>query len=206
MDDQHERVRRGYDALADAYQTSRADTLPDIEIVDRFVDALPDGATVFDAGCGAGQPVTTALREHGLDPVGLDISFEQVRLARQNVPEGRFVQGDLTALPYHPAQFDAAVAFYSVIHVPRDRHGTVYGELHRVLTGGGLLLVTVGIEAWEGHNPDWLDTGVEMLWSFPSIETSIDLLGDAGFTILDRCTVDDSLGGEYAMLLVRAER
>ncbi|MFB6299739.1 MAG: class I SAM-dependent methyltransferase [Halobacteriales archaeon] len=203
MEDQHERVRRGYDMIAEVYRTSRADELPDSGIVEEFIDTLPDGARVLDAGCGAGEPVTVTLHERGLDPVGLDISREQVRLARRTVPTGAVVQGDLTALPFCAGQFDAAVAFYSIIHVAREYHSTVYRELNRVLIDGGFVLVTVGIEAWEGSNPDWLDTGAEMLWSFPSLTESIDLIEKAGFDVVDQSTLDDSLGSEYALVLAR---
>ena len=46
----------------------------------------------------------------------------QLAIARENAPRARFVRADMTEVDFAPESFDAVVAFYSIIHVPRDEH------------------------------------------------------------------------------------
>jgi|AntDeeMetagen134_2_1112570.scaffolds.fasta_scaffold02493_3 SAM-dependent methyltransferase len=202
MTDRKDAIRRAYDAIADDYLAERSAEPPATALLDDFADRLPTGARVLDAGCGAGTPFTKRLTA-SLAVIGVDFSIEQVRRARENVPGAHFVQGDMTRLAFAADSFDAVCALYSLIHVPMDDHPRVVRELHRVLRPGGLALLSVGSEEWDGSNPDWLDTGVEMYWSFPDSETSIDHLTDAGFEMLERHTVKDELGGAFPILLVK---
>jgi SAM-dependent methyltransferase len=201
MTDRKDAIRRAYDAIADDYLDERSDEPPATPLLDDFADRLPAGARVLDDGCGAGTPVAARLAA-SLAVVGVDFSIEQVRRARENISEACFAQGDMTHLAFAADSFNAVCALYSLIHVLMDDHRRVAREFHRVLRPGGLALLSVGSEEWEGSNPDWLDTGVKMHWSFPDPETSIDYLNDAGFEILERHTVEDELGGSFPILLV----
>ena len=202
MTDRKNAIRRAYDAIADDYLAERSAEPPVTPLLDDFADRLPAGARLLDAGCGAGTPVAERLAA-SLAVVGIDFSIEQVRRARENVPEARFAQGDMTHLAFADDAFDAVSALYSLIHVPMDDHRRVAREFHRVVRPGGLALLSIGSEEWEGSNPDWLDTGVEMRWSFPDPAASIDHLSDAGFEVLEQQTVEDELGGAFPVLLVR---
>ncbi|WP_411964673.1 class I SAM-dependent methyltransferase [Haloferax sp. YSMS24] len=202
MTDQRRTVRDGYDDLAETYLEARNE---DPEwVLTELTNRLEPGARVLDAGCGQGVPVTTALSTD-FDTVGLDFSRAQLRLARTNVPGVALLQGDMTALPFQTESFDAIAAFYSLIHVPIPEHEDVISEFARVLTPGGYLLCTVGGDAWEGSNTDWLDSGVEMQWSFPSIEETYETLEAVGFDIVDEFVVDDELGSEYPFVLARVD-
>lgn len=203
MTDQRDAVRRGYDQLAEAYLDERSRDESEMELLAEFADHLPSKATVLDAGCGAGDPVTTALASD-FDAVGLDISRRQLELAAENVPDVRILQGDLTALPFADDVFDGIVAFHSIIHVPLERHGDVYREFGRIVRPGGHALVTAGPGAWSGTNPDWLDAGAEMRWSFPDLDVSLDYLDGGGFEVLREEILDDEVGGgRWAYVLVR---
>src|SRR5947209_7763055 len=75
--------------------------------------------TIFDIGCGNGIPVTQALAtQHRV--MGVDLSAHQLILARQNVPTATFLQADVMTLDVPPATFDVVVAFYTLLHVPRQ--------------------------------------------------------------------------------------
>jgi ubiquinone/menaquinone biosynthesis C-methylase UbiE len=195
--DQKRTVREGYDRLAEEYDAQRSD---DPDFLDDFRERVPEGGRILDAGCGAGRPVAEILAED-YDLVGLDISREQVRLASERVPDGAFLQGDMTHLPLADESVDGIGAYHSVIHVPTDEHPAVAGEFARVLRPGGHLLLTVGANEWEGANDDWLDTGVEMRWSIPDPEDSASMLEDAGVEVWWRRVVDDQMGDETGFVL-----
>lgn len=202
--DRKRTVRRGYDALAEAYLAERSTGGQEREVAAEFAADLPAGARVLDAGCGAGVPATAVLLAAGHRVVGLDASREQLRLAGERVPGAARVRGDLGRLPFRDGAFDGLVALHSIIHVAREEHDRVLGEFARVLRPEGRLLVTTGTEAWEGTNPDWLDAGAEMAWSFHGRERTLELLAEAGFAVESETVLGDEMGGGE-WLFVRAQ-
>ncbi|MFB6135134.1 MAG: class I SAM-dependent methyltransferase [Halobacteriaceae archaeon] len=182
-------VRAGYDALGATYDERRGGDRP---WLDGFAARLDDGDRVLDAGCGPGGPASD-LAARGFRVVGCDFSRAQLALASGRVGTGRLVRGDLTALPFRRNGFDALLAAYSVIHVPRERHGEVFAAFRRVLRPGGVALVTAGADDWEGRTEGWLGGDAEMRWSVHGPERSADLLREAGFEVLEVSTVGDGL-------------
>src|SRR5438093_10274963 len=71
--------------------------------------AVGPGTRVLDAGCGAGGASVLAARR-GAAVNGLDAAEALLAIARERVPDGDFRAGDLKALPYADASFDAIIA------------------------------------------------------------------------------------------------
>jgi ubiquinone/menaquinone biosynthesis C-methylase UbiE len=188
-------VRRSYDALADAYAAERADDGPEMSLLDDLLDDLPAGARVLDAGCGNGEPVLRTVAAEA-EPVGVDVSHEQLRRTAANVPSAAVTQGDMAALPLRDDSVDAVVAFWSLIHVPFAEHAAVAAEFARVVRPGGRALVCEGTSPWEGENPDWLDGGAPMEWNMAGAEATRTQLADAGFTVEATRGVPDSLAAD----------
>jgi ubiquinone/menaquinone biosynthesis C-methylase UbiE len=138
-------VASAYDRIAHRYLgwASAINDKPRQRMVARFTKSLPPGSRVLELGCGAGVPSTRDLARQ-FDVVGVDISAVQVELARQNVPEAEFIQGDFTKLRFQPASFDGVVALYAISHVPRRHHGRLFADVLGWLTPGGLFLATLG--------------------------------------------------------------
>ncbi len=178
-------VRQGYDACAANSEAARRhEANPELDLI---IDRLPPGARVLDVGCGAGVPVAYTLARHAL-VTGVDISPEQVRRARANVPAGEFIQADIMAVAFPPAAFDAAVAYYSLFHLPREEHAAFFGRLHTWLKPGGHALLTVTNQAEPAYTEaDFF--GVTMFWSNWSLPDYVGLLGEAGFAVLREGTV-----------------
>lgn len=185
-------VRRAYDDLADAYAAERAEGDRGTEILEGFLDSLRDPARVLDAGCGGGTPVLARLSA-STTAVGVDLSRGQLLLAAENAADARLVQGDMVTLPFGADSFDAAVAYWSLIHVPMEDHPTVLEEFARVLRPGGRLLLCEGTDEWAGRNPDWLGSGVGMAWNMAGAERTRDQLRSAGFAVVDSWRTPPSL-------------
>jgi ubiquinone/menaquinone biosynthesis C-methylase UbiE len=92
---------------------------------------------VLDAGCGRGD-FSERLADAGLEVVGLDLSARMVELTRGRGIEA--VVGDIGALPFPDASFDAAAANHVLYHLPDVDRGIA--ELARVLKPGGRLVAT----------------------------------------------------------------
>jgi demethylmenaquinone methyltransferase/2-methoxy-6-polyprenyl-1,4-benzoquinol methylase len=99
------------------------------------------GARVLDACCGTGDLAVAAEREGGI-VTGLDFSGEMLVRARAKSGTIDWVQGDLLALPFPDASFDAATVGFGVRNVAEL--GAALRELRRVLRpGGGLAILEI---------------------------------------------------------------
>ncbi len=94
------------------------------------------GDRVLDACCGTGELALAAERAGGR-VTGLDFSGRMLERARRKSASVEWVQGDLTALPFEDASFDAATVGFGIRNVPDLEAGL--GELARVLRPGGRL-------------------------------------------------------------------
>jgi ubiquinone/menaquinone biosynthesis methyltransferase len=101
---------------------------------------IGSGARALDLACGTGD-ITFEIESRGAHPIGLDITWRMLQLARVKQPAGSraaFVAGDMMALPFGEAQFDLVTTGYGIRNVPLI--GPALGDIHRVLRPGGMFL------------------------------------------------------------------
>lgn len=185
-------VERGYDSVADRYAALEREgrEWPRMRWLRKLLAAVEPGGRVLDVGCGNGLPATREIaRDHSA--IGIDISGEQVERARKNVPDAEFVQGDLSEVGLE-RQFDAITAFYVIEHLPRERHADILRRFHDWLAPGGHLLMTIEPEDEPGKVGDWL--GEPMFFSQFDAETTLGLLADAGFSVVEQAIEDQYEG------------
>jgi demethylmenaquinone methyltransferase / 2-methoxy-6-polyprenyl-1,4-benzoquinol methylase len=96
------------------------------------------GDAVLDACCGTGDLALAAAREGGR-VTGLDFSARMLERARRKGPSLDWVEGDLLALPFGDAVYDAATVGFGVRNVDDLLRGIA--ELRRVLRPGGRLAI-----------------------------------------------------------------
>ncbi|WP_395697072.1 class I SAM-dependent DNA methyltransferase [Methylocella sp.] len=88
---------------------------------DRFVAALPTGASVLDPGCGSGAPVALNMAVCGLAVTGVDASPSLISLCRQRTRGHQWVVGDMRSPPIR-GRFDGVLAWDSFFHfTPGDQ-------------------------------------------------------------------------------------
>ncbi len=163
-------VREGYERAASEYEawSARVDARPRSHYLSVLNDLVGPGAKVLDLGCGTGLATSDLTKR--FDVVGVDFSAACLERARRNAPRARYVQADITRVGIRPAAFDAVVAFYSLIHVPRDEQGGVFRQAAQWLRPGGAFVATLGSrDLPAGTNGDW--RGVEMYWSSYDVQT-----------------------------------
>ncbi|WP_165367468.1 class I SAM-dependent methyltransferase, partial [Phytoactinopolyspora endophytica] len=108
----------------------------------------------LDLGCGTGQ-YADAIRSTGRAVVGVDISADQLRVARRR--NRVLVQGDAARLPFEDGTFDTVVATWVSTDV--DDFRGVVREAARVLTPGGLFLFYGVHPCYNGPSVEWTDDG-----------------------------------------------
>jgi SAM-dependent methyltransferase len=111
------------------------------DAVERFAASLPPGSRVLDAGAGEGnyRAYFAAQRYIGLDLAVGDSAWDYSKLD---------VVGDLAALPFRDAVFNASLNVVTLEHVKEPAR--VLAELSRTLAPAARLLLIVPHE-WEEH-------------------------------------------------------
>jgi SAM-dependent methyltransferase len=106
-------VKDGYDKIALTYLLNR-DNLKSSKYVSQLLKYLPKKSLVLDLGCGAGVPVDDVIIKAGHSVVGIDISPEQIKLARKNCRGGDYLVGDILDLKDKEYQVEAVISFYTI--------------------------------------------------------------------------------------------
>jgi ubiquinone/menaquinone biosynthesis C-methylase UbiE len=181
-DPRKQTVKAGYDELAPRFGewAARVEGDPWERFLDELTGRLAPGARVLDLGCGNGRKI--ARLADRFDVTGVDISEQQLLLARAEIPNAEFVHADLAELDVPAESFDAVTAFYSISHVPREEHAALFGKIARWLRSGGLFLASLSANGTDDWTEEWL--GVEMFFSGFDADTNRRLIREAGFELV----------------------
>lgn len=138
-------------------------------ILDRITALHGTGGTVVDLGCGSGILAEVLVRG-GLDVLGIDLSEDMIRLARERVPKARFARASFVDVELPPCVAVTAIGeVLGYCFDPRSRKDTMlsrlFARIHRRLVRDGLLLFDLagpGRVSSPGQKPhiresdDWL--------------------------------------------------
>ena len=154
---------------------------------------LQGNEQVLDCGCGGGANVAVFLRMVDEGHVtGLDyspVSVEKARAVnRAAIDAGccEIVQGNVQELPFGDGQFDVVTAFETVYFWPEI--ACCFAEVHRVLTSGGVFMITNETTGKTGAHEKWQKL-VDGMSVYTGEELEALLIG-AGFA---RVEVDEDL-------------
>ncbi len=193
-------VRAVYNAVAEDYVTAFADDLANLpldrSILDSVRERLPPDGLILDLGCGPGQ-VAQYFADQGDHTVGLDLASEMVHLAAQRTPDGRFVCGDMSALPIRSNSFVVVVGFYSIQHLPRTGLQGAISEIHRILVPDGTLVLATHLGDGEVVIDEFLDHKIEALGGVLYTDEELHKALRLGSFELDEVRYRDPLAHEY---------
>jgi demethylmenaquinone methyltransferase/2-methoxy-6-polyprenyl-1,4-benzoquinol methylase len=133
-------VRRMFDRIAPVYDLMNRVMTAGLDQRWRRVtieQVVRPGDRVLDACCGTGDLAVAARRGGAGSVVGLDFAERMLERARRKDAAIEWVRGDVLALPFADASFDAATVGFGVRNVDDLEAGL--RELRRVLRPGGRL-------------------------------------------------------------------
>lgn len=182
--------------IAENYSVAR-DMYKNDKYLEKLSLLLAPNSTILDIGCGAGVPVDKFFLSHGYKIIGLDISEKQIELAKRNLPDGEFKVEDMSELEEKEYSVDAVVSFYAIFHTQRETHQELFNKINSFLPFGGLILVSMGVNEWEGKGQFH---GDEMFWSHFGADKNREIIKNAGFEILFD-EIDEN-GGEKHLFVI----
>lgn len=123
---------------------TRADTRPTGTMYFPVLGSLPvdRSARILDIGCGEGSLLAAAERLGYTGAAGIDVSAEQVELARRQGLRVEMADA-VTYLNAHPSTFDAILATDVLEHFDRDEVVELLESVHAALRPGGVFLAQV---------------------------------------------------------------
>jgi len=195
-------VREGYNQVAEKYLERRHEDLEEMTLLHEFRSMIEQGGKVLDAGCGGGLPFTKYLSKH-FEVIGIDISEKQIELAKKNAPKAQFYVKDMTELDFPENYFEGILAYYSIIHVPREEQHDLFVNFYRMLKPNGVALFSLhSTDDPESIYDDFFEA--KMFWSGFDKETNLKMLTEIGFEIIWSKLVDDSLGdAKHLFVLIK---
>nr|WP_202887978.1 class I SAM-dependent methyltransferase [Kribbella solani] len=172
--------------------------------LDYFAALVEDGP-VGDLGCGTGR-ITTHLAGRGLDVFGIDLTPGMIEVARREYPELRFEVGSLFNLDLKDGELAGALAWYSLVHTPREELPAVFAELYRVLRPGGHLVHGFKVGGGRRHLSQGYRHDLDLeVYSFAVADVAA-LLAGAGFVevaTLTRAALPAEKDAGQAAMIVR---
>jgi demethylmenaquinone methyltransferase / 2-methoxy-6-polyprenyl-1,4-benzoquinol methylase len=130
-------VRTMFDRIAPVYDVMNRVMTAGLDLRWRRLTAeavVRQGDRVLDACCGTGDLAVADVRAGG-KVTGLDFSPRMLDRARRKSAEVTWIEGDMLALPFEDASFEAATVGFGVRNVADLEHGL--SELSRVVAPGG---------------------------------------------------------------------
>lgn len=208
---QHHLVRRSYDTVAEEYASNFRDELAgkplDRALLACLAEQAGERAPIADLGCGPGH-VAAWLAGRGVAVVGIDLSPGMIAAGRRYYPGVEFREGDFLALPAADAEFGAAIAFYSIIHLQPGELSRAFQQVHRVLRPQGLFLVSFHVGSEVRHLGEWWGHAVDVDFRFFAPADIADAMEGAGFRTemrLERVSYPGEVETRRAYLLARRQ-
>ena len=111
-------------------------------------------ATVLDLGCGDGQ-ISRLLAGSGAQVVGVDPTWNQIRVAHERGGGAAYARSGAAALPFADRTFDAVVACLVFEHI--DDVDEAIAEVARVLRPGGQFSFFLNHPLLQTPGSGWID-------------------------------------------------
>jgi SAM-dependent methyltransferase len=180
-----EHNRRAWDEI----HRSRAHTASEqLLIPQQIFDLLPEieGTHVLHLQCGTGE-ATAQLVERGALVTAVDLSAEDIEVARERAPDVAYYHADVHELPLelHRGRFDLVFTGGDVLVTIRDLDQWLVGMVSALKPGGRLLLydshpVSVHVDPLGHWRDNYFEDSDERFWR---LEEVVDAVLGAGMRL-----------------------
>ena len=192
-------THRYYEDKAEEY-LARTSQLDMESLYKPFLELIPAGGTILDAGCGPGRDTLSFLKK-GFQVTAFDASAKMVELASKQTGVAAF-QMRFQELKYEQ-EFDGIWACASLLHVPFCELEDVLTRFRRALKTGGICFMS-----FKQGNGERFEDGRRFI-DFTEATLQQKLADISGLSILRIWGTEDQAGRngvQWVNALVRSER
>ncbi len=173
--------------------------------MDEMISLLPkENKKILDAGCAAGRD-SKFLFDKGVEVVGIDLSPELLKVAKNNYPAIEFIEGNFLHLPFKNETFGGIWAHASLLHFETvtDVLNSLK-EFYRVLIKGGILHIYVKEQFGDKKFDVVTDklSSHDRFFQYFTKEEVIDLMNKSGFTLVKIENEEDKAGRKEVRWIV----
>lgn len=180
-----------YDRLGAKYADKIAHVrLPQLQ---EFINMFSGIARILDLGCAAGRD-SAILRDAGFEVVGVDLSKNLLKLAKERVLGVKFLCMDARRLNFEHDTFDGIWAHAMLLNLDRSEVPSVLHDFWRIMKPKGICLI--GVKEGKGEKfigEDLVDNMKRRETYFGQSEMK-GLLSEIGFEISKSYIYGDELG------------
>lgn len=126
--------------------------------------ATKGAISVVEIGCGDGRDAKEIIPRVN-HYIGVDPSKGLLNIARQSLPEAKFILGDALSFNY-PDDIDIVFAFASLLHVPKSDMPQVLTKISQALTPDGILYLSLKERAQYEEEPKNDEYGERMFYYY----------------------------------------
>lgn len=161
-----------------------------VELILKKLDLKP-GMTLLDIGCGWGYLICEAAKRYGARAVGITLSREQERGARERIErEGLTALAEVRVMDYRDTgrlnmKFDRAASVGMLEHVGRGQYDVFINTVKKALKPGGLFLLHFISARLENDGDPWIKKYIFPGGMIPSLREIVSLSSEHGFLPVD---------------------
>lgn len=113
-----------------------------IKGTDKYLSYFKLKTSILDVGCGAGEKSKYLIKE-GFEVTGIDFSEEMIKLAKEQVPAGKFFVKDIKQPLDFANTFDGVFAHAVLLHIPKNEIINVLKNITAPLKSKGYFYAAV---------------------------------------------------------------
>jgi len=142
MAQEKKNVRDYYDRMAGKWAEKWYADDSMTPLLENFLSQLPQNPRVLDLCCGAGYE-TMRMARLGARMVGIDLSGESIRIAREKNPDIPFHVDDMLNDYSYVGETDGIACIAGLVHLPEEKLRPAFERMAAVLRPGGRVLMVV---------------------------------------------------------------
>jgi 2-polyprenyl-3-methyl-5-hydroxy-6-metoxy-1,4-benzoquinol methylase len=155
--------------------------------LDKFLEMIPRGGSVLDAGCGSARDTAYMIKQ-GYNAQGIDLSEGLLAEAKKLHPEVPTQLMSLTDMKFSQDSFDGIWTNATLLHIERKDVPQILKNFYTFLKPNGVLFVRTKEGEGEGPQPVPFDPTLTRWFTFFTDRELTKMIEDAGFDVLNSYT------------------